>query len=132
MKYLLKPSQLRSLLDLASKGLIAPDTPFEDILPIYRPGGKKEVKVVPPEDRPRLPQDEVVDTFRRGLIAPWVGTCSELYDEIGITEESTLAKNFPNPQALGWYLKGKIDHADPGYDRVISNRGQVYTIQPLR
>ena len=130
MKYLLKPSQLQSLLELSSQGLIAPDTPFEDILPIYRPGGKKKVKAVP-TGSPRLRQGDVVDTFRRGLTEPWVGMCSELYDEIEVTEGSTLAKTFLNPQALGWYLRGKIDHADSGYSKKRYNRGQVYTIQPL-
>lgn len=130
MKYLLKPSQLQSLLDLASKGLIAPDTPFEDILPIYHPRGKKKVKVDPLE-LPNLPQDEILDTFRRRLTIPWVGLCSELYKAMGITKGSAAARSLPNPQALGWHLKEKLDNGDAAYFRKRSNRGQQYTIQPL-
>lgn len=88
MKYLIKPSTLRTLLDLASKGLISPDTPFEDILPIYRHGGKKKVKVDPLE-LPRLPQDEILDTFRLGLTVE--GLEAELYKAMGITKGSAAA-----------------------------------------
>lgn len=130
MKYLLKPSQLQSLLDLASKGLISPDTPFDGILPVYRPSGKKRSPRVPLE-RPRLPQDELVATFRRRLTEPWVGLCSELYDALNPIAGSTLARTFINPQALGWHLKDKIEDGDSAYAKKRSNRGQVYTIQPL-
>lgn len=131
MRYLLKPSQLQSLLDLASKGLIAPDTPFEDILPIYHPGKKREKKKVDYLGTPRLPGDEILDTFRRRLVEPWKGMCSELYEAMEITKGSAEARTFLNPQALGWHLKKKLDDGDAAYFKKRSNRGQQYTIQPL-
>lgn len=83
------------------------------------------------EHPPRLPGDEIVDTFRRSLTSPWVGLCSELYEAMGITKGSAMARIFRNPQALGWHLKEKLDNGDAAYFKKRSSRGQQYTIQPL-
>tara|TARA_R100000951_G_scaffold43783_1_gene37002 strand:+ start:2317 stop:4419 length:2103 start_codon:yes stop_codon:yes gene_type:complete len=96
-----------------------------------RPWVDPELERKMTEVGPRAPGDEILATFRRGLTEPWVGMCSDLFDHVIVDNSTAAAKTFRNPQALGWYLKDKIDHGDPGYSKKRTSAGQRYTIQPL-
>lgn len=79
-------------------------------------------------------KEKLVDDFRRSLTEPWVGMCSEMYEEIAVGEWVDYVESIPtfhSPQALGWHLKDKLDDGDPCFSKKRGNRGQVYTIQPL-
>lgn len=96
-----------------------------------RPWVDPELERKMTEVGPRAPGDEILATFRRSLDEPWTGMCSDLFDKVIVDNSTAAAKTFRNPQALGWYLKDKIDAGDPGYSKKRSNAGQQYTIQPL-
>lgn len=96
-----------------------------------RPWVDPELERKMTEVGPRAPGDEILATFRRSLDEPWSGMCSDLFDKVIVDNSTAAAKTFRNPQALGWYLKDKIDAGDPGYSKKRSNAGQQYTIQPL-